>query len=54
MREERPPSAVNPEEFLRTVLHIDPKDAETVREKVAEAMEREDRKRVEDADRGGE
>lgn len=41
--------AVDPTEVLRAMLKIGPEDAETMREKAGEAMEREDRKRVTEA-----
>lgn len=41
---------VDPSEFLQALLQISPEDAETVRQRAAEAMEREDRKRVKDAE----
>jgi hypothetical protein len=43
-------AGVDPEDFLRALPKISPDDAETVREKASEAMEREDRERVKDAD----
>lgn len=52
--QDAPDDAVNPIEFVKAMLHISSEDAAKVRERAAAAMEREDRKRVAEADRGDE